>query len=231
MKERTAIVLSLVWLLMGVTAWANDDGESRRAEVVLEVGEIDSSRKEHIQAQADSSRAEGEFQATADSLSTGTTRGEGGTAKRIVKKLGAGVLWGALSGLLFLLDQGLTGLNRSGGNDFGLSFFFGQLLGYTFVTPIGVSRIDQNDHYISALTGSVMGVILLTRVIEIDSAVDKRSDMWPLLASSVIGATIMSELSRLCPCVFPSLPRCGTGSPGGPGGRRHAAVLNGALEE
>ena len=197
MEERIAIVLSLVWLLMGAAAWANDDGESRRAEVVLEVGEIGSSRKEHIQAQADSSRAEGEFQATADSLSTGTTRGEGGTAKRIVKKLGAGALWGALSGLL--LDQGLTGLNRSGGNDFGLSFFFGQLLGYTFVTPIGVSRIDQNDHYISALTGSVMGVILLTRVIEIDSAVDKRSDMWPLLASSVIGATIMSELSRHVP--------------------------------
>ena len=194
---KVAIVLSLVWLLMGAAAWANDDGESRRAEVILEASEIDSSRKEHIQAQADYGRAEGEFQATADSLSTGTTRGEGGTAKRIVKKLGAGALWGALSGLL--LEGVLIGSNRNGGNDFGLSFVFGQLLGYTFVTPIGVSRIDQHDHYISALIGSVMGVILLTRVIEIDSAVDKRSDMWPLLASSVIGATIMSELSRHVP--------------------------------
>ena len=194
---KVAIVLSLVWLLMGAAAWANDDGESRRAGEALEASEIDSSRKEHIQAQADYGRAEGEFQATADSLSTGTTRGEGGTAKRIVKKLGAGALWGALSGLL--LEGVLIGSNRNGGNDFGLSFVFGQLLGYTFVTPIGVSRIDQHDHYISALIGSVMGVILLTRVIEIDSAVDKRSDMWPLLASSVIGATIMSELSRHVP--------------------------------
>ena len=194
---KVAIVLSLVWLLMGAAAWANDDGESRRAGEALEASEIDSSRKEHIQAQADYGRAEGEVQATADSLSTGTTRGEGGTAKRIVKKLGAGALWGALSGLL--LEGVLIGSNRNGGNDFGLSFVFGQLLGYTFVTPIGVSRIDQHDHYISALIGSVMGVILLTRVIEIDSAVDKRSDMWPLLASSVIGATIMSELSRHVP--------------------------------
>ena len=62
-----------------------------------------------------------------------------------------------------------------------------------------MSRVDQHDHYISTLTGSVMGVILLTRVIEIDSAIEERSDTWPLLASSVIGATIMSELSRLVP--------------------------------
>ena len=201
MVGKIAIVLSLVWLLMGAVAWANGDGESRRAEVVLEAREIDSSRKEHVQDLADSGRTEGEFQATADSLSMGTKRGEDrGTDKatlRIVKKLGAGALWGALSGLL--LEGVLIGSNRNGGNDFGLSFFFGQLLGYTFVTPVGVSRVDQHDHYLSALTGSVMGVILLTRVIEIDSAVDKRSDMWPLLASSVIGATIMSELSRHVP--------------------------------
>ena len=200
-KAGMATVVSSVWLLMGATAWANDDGESRWAGVVLEASEIDSSRKEHIQAQADSNRAEGEFQATADSLSTGTTKGEDrGTGKatlRIVKKLGAGTLGGALSGLL--LEEVLISSNRNGGNDFGLSFVFGQLLGHTFVTPIGVSRVDQNDHYISALTGSVMGVILLTRAIEIDSAVDERSDMWPLLASSVIGATIMSELSRHVP--------------------------------
>ena len=104
MVGKIAIVLSLVGLLMGATAWANDDGESCWAGVVLEASEIDSSRKEHIQAQADSSRAEGEFQATADSLSTGTTKGEDrGTGKatlRIVKKLGTGTLGGALSGLL-----------------------------------------------------------------------------------------------------------------------------------
>lgn len=189
-----AIVLSLV----GAAAWANDDGESRRAGVFLEASEIDSSRKGHVQTQADSGRAEVRLQATPDSLSTGTTKGEDrGTAKRIVKKLGAGALGGALSGLL--LEGVLIGSNRNGGNDFGLSFFLGQLFGYTFVTPVGVSRVDQYDHYLSALTGSVMGVMLITRVIEIDSVVDERSDMWPLLASSVIGATVMSELARYVP--------------------------------
>ena len=54
MVGKIAIVLSLVWLLMGAVAWANDDGESRRAEVVLEAREIDSSRKEHVQDLADS---------------------------------------------------------------------------------------------------------------------------------------------------------------------------------
>lgn len=196
-KNRMAIVLSLV----GATAWANDDGESRRAEVVLEASEIDSSRKGHVQVQADSGRAEGGFQAMPDSLLTGTIKEEnrrtGKATLRIVKKLGAGALGGALSGLL--LEGVLIGLNRNGSNDFGLSLWLGQLLGYTFVTPIGVSRVDQHDHYLSALTGSVMGVMLITRVIEIDSVVDERADMWPLLASSVIGATVMSELSRYVP--------------------------------
>ena len=41
-KGKIAIVLSFVWLLTGTAAWANDDGESRRAEVVSEAGEIDS---------------------------------------------------------------------------------------------------------------------------------------------------------------------------------------------
>ena len=45
-KDGMAIVLSFVWLLTGTAAWANDDGESRRAEVALEVGEIDSSTVE-----------------------------------------------------------------------------------------------------------------------------------------------------------------------------------------
>ena len=200
-KGKIAIVLSLVWLLMGTAAWANDDDESRRAEVVLEASEIDSSRKEHIQVQADSGRAGGGFQAMPDSLSTGTIKEEdrrpGKATLRIVKKLGAGTLGGALSGLL--LEGVLIGSNRNGGNDFGISFFLGQLFGYTFVTPIGVSRVDQYDHYLSALTGSVMGIMLITRVIEIDSVVDERADMWPLLASSVIGATVMSELSRYVP--------------------------------
>ena len=159
-------------------------------------GVIDSSWVEHIHALADSGYAESGLQS--DSLSVRTARrSERGTGKRIVKKLGAGALGGELSG--FLLEQILIGLNRNGGNDFGASFFFGRLLGYTFVTPVCVSRVDQHDHYISTLTGSVMGVMLLTRVIEIDSAIEERSDMWPLLASSVIGATIMSELSRYAP--------------------------------
>ena len=148
--------------------------------------------------QVDSGHAASGLRAMPDSLLGRTAKGnERGTGKRIVKKLGTGALGGALSG--FLLEQILIGLNRNGGNDFGASFFFGRLLGYTFVTPVGVSRVDQNDHYISALTGSVMGMLLLTRVIDIDSAVDERSDMWALLASSVIGATIMSELSRYAP--------------------------------
>ncbi len=192
MKAGMATVVSSVWLLIGAAAWANDDGESRRTGVVLEAGRIDSSTVE-VGVLADSGRAEGGLQAVSDT-GRGDDRVLANGTLRIVKKLGFGTLGGALSGLL--LEQGLIGLNRSGGNDFGLSFFFGQLLGYTFVTPIGVSRVDQNDHYISALIGSVMGVILLTRMIEIDSAVDKRSDLWPLLASSAVGATIMSELSR-----------------------------------
>lgn len=197
-KDRIAIILSFVWLLIGTAAWANDDGGSRRTGVVLEASEVDSSRKGQVQTHDDSSRAEVRLQATPDSFSTETTKGEDrGTVKRIVKKLGAGALGGALSGLL--LEGVLIGSNRNGSNDFGLSFFLGQLFGYTFVTPIGVSRVDQHDHYLSALTGSVMGIMLITRVIEIDSVVDERADMWPLLASSVIGATVMSELARYVP--------------------------------
>ena len=45
-KAGMATVVSSVWLLTGTAAWANDDGESRRAEVALEVGEIDSSTVE-----------------------------------------------------------------------------------------------------------------------------------------------------------------------------------------
>ena len=45
-KGKIAIVLSLVWLLMGAAAWANDDGESRQAGVVLETSEINSSMVE-----------------------------------------------------------------------------------------------------------------------------------------------------------------------------------------
>ena len=159
-------------------------------------GVIGSSWMEHIHALVDSGYAESELQP--DSLSVRTARrSERGTGKRVVKKLGAGALGGELFG--FLLEQILVGLNRNGGNDFGTSFFFSRLLGYTLVTPVCVSRVDQHDHYISTLTGSLMGVMLLTRVVEIDSAIEEKSDMWALLASSVIGATIMSELSRYTP--------------------------------
>lgn len=189
---------------LGLTHWdsTQGDGEIETAAGRTDhIGGLDSSREKHIQAQDDSSRTESGLQAMPDSLSVRTGReNDRGTSKwtlRIGKKLGAGALGGALSG--FLLEQILIGLNRNDGNDFGASFFFGQLIGYTFVTPISVSRVDQHDHYLSALAGSVMGLMLIPRAIGVSSSVDERSDMWPLLASSVIGATIMSELSRYAP--------------------------------
>ena len=188
MKERTAIVLSLVWLLMGVTAWANDDGESRRAEVILEASEIDSSRKEHIQALADSSRAEGGFQAMPDRLSGRTARGnEGGTGKRVALKLGHGAVLGGLSSLMLAF----TVAGGCGGENFCIeaSLALAGLTVYPVGVAIGVSRFDPYDRFIYSLTGSLLGALAgLTQ-----------SSLPLVFVSSPVLATLASELSRKLP--------------------------------
>ena len=204
MKERTAIVLSLVWLLMGVTAWANDDGESRRAEVVLEVGEIDSSRKEHIQAQANSSRDEGGLQVRSDSLSGRMARGDaiGRTGKRIARKLGAGAITGIVpsSALGIILTTIISGNTDGNTEDFGAGFFFefSLIFGYPIGAAIGVSWVDPHDRFILPLAGSWAGFIAGAYALPPNETLSIR-ERWPLFAGSLVGATIMSELWRKSP--------------------------------
>lgn len=200
---KVAIVLSLV----GAAAWANDDDEARRAEVILEASEIDSSRKGHVQTQADSGYASGGFQATPDTVSVKTEDRSGGT-RRVSGKL----LRGLVGGYVFLLAGTLIGAGIDGyyGKCRGLfptneqhdsengklcadvGAFIGASTGWVLGTPIGVSMLEPNDRFIHTLGGSLGGLVT-SGWLTIMSA----GTLWPsMVVAPVIFATLASEWSR-----------------------------------
>ena len=71
---------------------------------------------------------------------------------------------------------------------------WGFIVGYSIGVPLGVSKADKTDQFLYALAGSLAGfgtAIALTRYNE---------GMWPsLFVGHIVGATIMSELSRRPP--------------------------------
>ena len=157
-----------------------DDGEIEAVEDRVDnTGMIDSSRVEHIRAPADLGRA------------------GSGTGKRIVKKLGVGVL-GGCGGAVLGAALGALGTGGGGAAD-GIPFVLGGLLGYTAGTAVGVTRIDPYDHLISTLLGSVIGMAVGLKEMPNSFHIEEWSESWPVFAYPVIGATIMSELSRYIP--------------------------------
>ena len=200
------IKVALVLSLMGTAAWANDDGESRRAGVALEASEIDSSRKGHVQTQADSGYAPGGFQATPDTVSVKTEDRSGGT-RRVSGKLLRGVvggyafLWaGTLIGAgidgYYGKCRGLFPTNEQHDSEDGLCLdigaFIGASTGWALGVPIGVSVLEPNDRFIHTLGGSLGGFVtcgLFTMV--------SGGALWPsMIVAPIIGATLASEWSR-----------------------------------
>ena len=200
---KVAIVLSLA----GAAAWANDYGESRRAGVALEASEIDSSRKGHVQTQADYSYAPGGFQATPDTVSVKTEDRSGGT-RRVSGKLFRGVvggyafLWaGTLIGAgidgYYGKCRGLFPTNEQHDSEDGklcidVGAFIGASTGWVLGVPIGVSMLEPNDRFIHTLEGSLGGFVtcgLFTMV--------SGGALWPsMIVAPVIFATLASEWSR-----------------------------------
>ena len=142
-------------------------------------GMVDSRWVEHIRNLADSSRV------------------GSGTGKRIVKKLGYGVLGGS-GGAVLGAALGTLGTD-GGGAAAGVPLVLGGLLGYTAGTAVGVTWIDPYDHLISTLLGSVIGMVVGLKETPNDFHIEEWSESWPVFAYPVIGATIMSELSRYVP--------------------------------
>ena len=200
---KVAIVLSFA----GAAAWANDDGGSRRGEVVLEASEIDSSRKGHVQTQADSGYALGGFQVTPDTVSKTEDRRSGG-----IRRVSGKLLRGVVGGYAFLWAGTLIGAGIDGyyGRCRGLfpaneqhdsedgklcidvGAFIGASTGWVLGVPIGVSMLEPNDRFIHTLGGSVGGFVtcgLFTMV--------SGGALWPsMIVAPVIFATLASEWSR-----------------------------------
>lgn len=206
-RDGMAIVLSLIWLLIGAAAWANDDGESRQVEVALEAREIDSSRKGHVQTQADSGYALGGFQATSDTVFV-KTEDRSGSTRRVSGKLLRGVvggyafLWaGTLIGAgidsYYGKCRGLFPTNEQHDSEDGklcidVGAFIGASTGWALGVPIGVSMLEPNDRFIHTLGGSLGGFVtcgLFTMV--------SGGTLWPsMIVAPVIFATLASEWSR-----------------------------------
>ena len=183
---------------------ANRDGTQGDGEIEAvedradNAGVIDSSRVEHIRALIDFGYAESWLQAMPDSLSTGTAKEDGrGIGKRIVKKLGVGVLGGS-GGVILGAALGALGTGGGGATD-GVPFVLGGLLGYTAGTVVGVTWVDPHDHFISTLLGSLVGTVVGLKEMPNNVSIEKWSETWPVFVYPVIGATIMSELSRYVP--------------------------------
>ena len=174
-----------------------EDAEGLRSRVVLEAGEIDSSQVERIQALADSGHAESGLQAIPDSLSMGTGRmDDRGAGRRIAKKLGAGALWGSLSGLIgAVIVQTVVGLGEPGvdGIGGGAGLVAGGIIGHTVGSAIGVTLVDPHDYYILSIVGSLAGMKASIEVLQYYKEVP---EFLPVFCGPVVGATIMSELLR-----------------------------------
>ena len=161
-------------------------------------GVVDSSRVEPIRVLAYSGYAENGLQTMPDSLSVKTSKRDGrGISKRIVKKLGGGVLGGS-GGAVLGAVLGAIGTGGGGAAD-GVPLVLGGLFGYMAGTAVGVTWVDPRDHFISTLLGSLIGMVVGLKEMSNHFHIEKWSESWPVFAYPVIGATTMSELSRYIP--------------------------------
>ena len=183
------------------------DGEIKIAADRMDNGRvINSSRKGHIQAQADSGYAAGGFQATSDTIAV-KKDDRGGTVRRIKNKL----LGGVLGGQVFLVMGTLVGAgidyyygtcrgwfptNEQHSSEdrlcLDIGAFIGMSTGWVLGIPIGVSLLEPNDRFIHTLGGSLGGFVtcgLFTMV--------SGGALWPsMIVAPIIGATLASEWSR-----------------------------------
>ena len=164
---------------------------------------IDNSRKEHIQAQDDSSHIAGGFQVALD-----TKDNKGGATRRVSGKL----LRGVVGGYTFLLMGTLIGSGIDGyygtcrglfptneqhvSEDGKLCIDVGALIGastgWVLGTPIGVSMLEPNDRFIHTLGGSLGGLVT-SGLLTIMSA----GTLWSsMVVAPVIFSTLASEWSR-----------------------------------
>ena len=115
---------------------------------------------------------------------------------RIVSKLGGGVLCGGIFGFAGSLVTGKVSCKKSDSGEICglLAFVVGGTIGYTVGVPFGVSVLDPHDQFRYSFAGSLIGGaagIALTRAEE---------KLWPsLLICPLVGATILSELTRKPP--------------------------------
>ena len=115
---------------------------------------------------------------------------------RIVSKLVGGVLCGGLFGFVGGLVTGKVSCKKSDSGEICglLAFVVGGTIGYTVGVPFGVSVLDPHDQFMYSFAGSLIGGaagIALTRAEE---------ELWPsLLICPLVGATILSELTRKSP--------------------------------
>ena len=115
---------------------------------------------------------------------------------RIVSKLVGGVLCGGLFGFVGGLVTGKVSCKKSDSGEICglLAFVVGGTIGYTVGVPFGVSVLDPHDQFMYSFAGSLIGGaagIALTRAEE---------KLWPsLLICPLVGATILSELTRKPP--------------------------------
>ena len=193
-------------ILVGSPPWRAVDGVSTQADEGIEtaadrtdnIGQLDSSRKEHIQTQADSVYASGGFQATPDTIFV-KTDDRGGTAGRVVRKL----IWGVVGGNVVVLpgaligafiDDGCDNSSSYEGGDGGcieLGLFIGMGTGWILGVPIGVNMEEPNDRFIHTLGGSLGGLVTGVLLTIVDGTLSPS-----MIVAPIVGATLASEWSR-----------------------------------
>ncbi len=153
---------------------------------------------EHIQKLilAESDREMDKLKKTTDTLSV---RKENRPGRIVVKLLGsvftgcAGILLGGAVGGRFI-ENGCPPGELCIDEEVAL----GALVGYLVGVPIGMHKIDLHDQFINSFAGSVIGGAASLVVFALEE--ETMEDLWPaFVISPLVGATIMSELTRKPP--------------------------------
>lgn len=202
MEKRTAAFVLILGLCWPATV---------RAEVVLEASEIDSStvNVERVPIVAPSLQAaisdSTQIDSSGDSLefqevSTGSMD-DIETGRRIANKLIAGAFGGLVMGSFTAIGVAASASkdcdsdNTFCGLGAALVGLFAGSISYTVGSAIGVSRSDPHDRFISALGGSVVGLIGGIGLTSVSGGT-----LWPsLLIGPPVIATYWSERSRKPP--------------------------------
>ena len=175
-----------------------------------------SAREARDSTQVDTGRSRSNLMETSKTLLR-TKRGDDqmGAGKMIANKLGAGVIWGLGGGfvggsMIAVLGVATCSICRDEGEGYGIVVIFGGLaggvIGYPVGTAVGVSRIDPDGSFATALGGSVVG-FLAARTIGPDNIFDywwNSSGIWdgvrgswPYCVGPILGATVATELDRI----------------------------------